>query len=1609
MASELIDRVKRIFRQGLSVTTNTAQLDFEIPTDKRITRLGVDYTVPSPIKRFLYSTMPNKLWFDDFTKITYTSIYFVRKYDGWFLVLYVDEFSTIQWQTMGGYVFKFIPPLLEPILSYLQLCVDNHILHPGHALKLELTARDKTTGLEKLFEIGKKTPDQIDYVLVVTDFFGGYTAEMDSSMAQSINESRRNARKHKTKNISAEEWRNLWHRHGDNIKDRLDNANKLFGNDETRRYRKFLNGKVDVEVATAELYTTALSKDDRFKLENPIPFLNDKLQKEFFEGFVLHCVTADGKYKIYKMKMEQLGGLGFSYVWPNSSIPDAQYKPLKVGDLDRRVAGKQFVVRLLTIECLPNSLIPFQLGVGYFDPLAKRREERNDVPGAFVVANCLKLRGLFPSQLSSEIFRTTDKKYLELSDVSQNSYFTNKHLQLTSSNRALANMIAFMAEHATYDIYNCTELVFSKTFQKDTSKAIVNVSKLGIVVGGSANMIYVSEKEVLHLQAATVKCIGMLPSRSCKMSAAELNQWMTDTSTDGNCIQNPVEWTKDDWMKYTDITEFVKSKVLSEQINFAQFASLYQSQGEFKYPPSFCISPFSYHHLNIYILTPYVVKGSKWTLCISMDVIKILKEKYNIRVINLDSSSEDVKDWRFTDVVLTTQMPTKGKKSIISNVQLNTMPFNGARASVDEIVDVVVFNTKVLEAQRISPEQVYSDLKINKAYRFCMVAETWITTYVKKSKNYHTAGNFTRDFDTTTDFDIEHNKWKMFENEKIDWFLLQRQIKRVKNLQGGNNDDAIKILQDLFEKTNLGNASNTEMANTDDIEEEGIDIHGTHASDTEMADIDEVDPPPPPPASDPLPPPPASNPPPPPPASNPPPPPPASNPPPPPPASDPPPPTPAPNPQPKPPSAAQDGVSAQNRILMQQPLTGKEIYVSVYRAIDEEEKFYEQSETQSLQVYKTQIEELGGTVTDMIFTSSSASENNINCFQNIKSFLEAFEEVNVSSCLHPNYITHLYYSQKALQIQPSLQIPTISMTTYELQIKEKGENENVVIQLQNGVEMEIDTLLVMENFNNMNFEINQSDLQTWQTIVNSQQQQTPTPTSKKSIDVPQQSINKIFLDPLDVLETAHQTITEDIRTLLKTKRKNLVRMLPQLDMTESLDRDKCIPIALSILKVQEERWPWFVVPRFIEFSLFFKDSTDSAIQKRTLNIEDFTFKRQANGRYFNEQNNSYVCSEIDLLKYLPHQLKDLSEKYKTWWKNKAKKSSDSQHNHGVGPAAAGSAAAPSGTYPPFGRKKHARIQYNYNKDSRTLDLTHDSSDDEAAVVEAVMDVPTMDKKLPSQLLLPARPLKLEEQEKHSVTFYVSPPSQPTTLAPKLNMNDTDLNSFTIEDTIARFRNWTFILDFDPTHYEDDDEKSVRMTAVISVIKLFNGKYVLYDNWNSQYLDENNQAVSINLNQPQKFVFYKFMPQPFFAKFSSENPQVTFVHSLFFIHLKQWHDKTTPIPVTVHISHLPDVYSFKFTNKYQYYTPQGNSLKTNPSNGFYWQNRCNVSQLFAHDADFIQFALDPTLPAMTRKAEKFRFQTEKTFLFTAYQTIPDSNYNHNYDDDTRKKRRLIKNK
>ena len=134
---------------------------------------------------------------------------------------------------------------------------------------------------------------------------------------------------------------------------------------------------------------------------------------------------------------------------------------------------------------------------------------------------------------------------------------------------------------------------------------------------------------------------------------------------------------------------------------------------------------------------------------------------------------------------------------------------------------------------------------------------------------------------------------------------------------------------------------------------------------------------------------------------------------------------------------------------MQQPLTGKEIYVSVYRAIDEEEKFYEHSETQSLQVYKTQIEKLGGTVTDMIFTSSSASENNINCFQNIKSFLEAFEEVNVSSCLHPNYITHLYYSQKALQIQPSLQIPTISMTTYELQIKEKGENENVVIQFQN--------------------------------------------------------------------------------------------------------------------------------------------------------------------------------------------------------------------------------------------------------------------------------------------------------------------------------------------------------------------------------------------------------------------------------------------------------------------------------------------------------------------------------------------------------------------------------
>ena len=103
------------------------EVDRKVESDKMFDRLTMGPHVDPPVRHFFMHTQPSKLWYQNFINDArhFTHIHVTRKHDGYFIGLYVDGNGRVQWQTMGGFIMKFIEVELQPFVDMLQGMVDS--------------------------------------------------------------------------------------------------------------------------------------------------------------------------------------------------------------------------------------------------------------------------------------------------------------------------------------------------------------------------------------------------------------------------------------------------------------------------------------------------------------------------------------------------------------------------------------------------------------------------------------------------------------------------------------------------------------------------------------------------------------------------------------------------------------------------------------------------------------------------------------------------------------------------------------------------------------------------------------------------------------------------------------------------------------------------------------------------------------------------------------------------------------------------------------------------------------------------------------------------------------------------------------------------------------------------------------------------------------------------------------------------------------------------------------------------------------------------------------------------------------------------------------------
>lgn len=570
----------------------------KVVSDKKFSRMSLSPDVPRSVQRFFLLSQPSKLWGESFATQfdDYDEVWAMRKHDGWFVGVYVDQNSEVQWQTMGGNILKFIERSMAGFLAHLRT---KKGLKPNHAFKIEFTVREAVGDdyKEVRSDMGM---EEASYVGVIVDYFDGYSQSMDREVVDFIKGGAK---------LTGDLWRRLWFTNGDTIKGRLDKAMKVLEAPPTRV--AYSDDGFKVEVASVE------QCDTRNKL-NIVPDLAKRLCNLYYEGFVLHCykhavIGGDtAQHKIFKLKLEQLGDSGIS-------VGYEEEKFLKVGKLKPTdlCAGRQFLVRCLGAECHPVSYIPHHLAVGYFDDDLEK----------YVVTDLLKLRGV-PSGLARA---GTGKRYALVRER------TDKHEKLTAFSRSMANIIACVAESLPDDqLISTDNLEFSSKFRGESSGSMINLSKAGILLAGGANLVWASESGNYHMDAAVVKRMTITEGLGRPNFGG-----LQDTGTDFDCLELPegaAEWSKSDWAAMTDLMAFNKSDVLFRS-KLRRVSDILSSQNRTYRKPVGKGKIEDYRNLNVWLFGCFQFINSRPSQSIPSDRLQAMKAN-GVNLLNVKAKGD---------------------------------------------------------------------------------------------------------------------------------------------------------------------------------------------------------------------------------------------------------------------------------------------------------------------------------------------------------------------------------------------------------------------------------------------------------------------------------------------------------------------------------------------------------------------------------------------------------------------------------------------------------------------------------------------------------------------------------------------------------------------------------------------------------------------------------------------------------------------------------------------------------------------------------------------------------------------------------------------------------
>jgi len=580
---DLIEKTGRLqfCSVGGSLKSNVSDFSGLIGREKHWERLTLGKNVQSAVKRFLFSTVPNKWWWEIFARAAspdnseprytiYKNVVAVRKYNGWFIALFVNQRHEIEWQTMGGYLFKWIEVLMQPFISALQAFVTDQmakteaerLIDVDACFKIEFCARKMSTDEEVLEDMGTIDPTNVRYVAVVVDYFKGYSDEFDTEIDNLCKTENSRARVNKMETLKANDWRKMFVQYGDPVNERLENARRIISMCETNP----VFGDVEVEIAEYEVADQSLG--------NPaIHFLN-QISTQEIEGFVLHCWTervADaGKkswsnnfYHIYKLKIENVGGLGFYYhrsEFNNNRITEYQGQNRGNQPVLHACAGRHFVVNLLTVECLVGTKLPLYGGIGYWDP----NKNKYVVTDKVIFKSVSKVNWI--GDLSS-LYAGENKEYLKISGEVDTDVRFSKHRELSKYSRSAANLVAFCIEHydpkEKHELRTMDNLELSKRYAQNAGPGVMNISRLNLKVGGSANYVYQSVNKHFHLAAPVIKCVGIDQETRVKLEINEFTNFQQMTGTINELLPRDVmAWKKREWASYQSLKEFNKSKML---------------------------------------------------------------------------------------------------------------------------------------------------------------------------------------------------------------------------------------------------------------------------------------------------------------------------------------------------------------------------------------------------------------------------------------------------------------------------------------------------------------------------------------------------------------------------------------------------------------------------------------------------------------------------------------------------------------------------------------------------------------------------------------------------------------------------------------------------------------------------------------------------------------------------------------------------------------------------------------------------------------------------------------------------------------------------------------